>query len=153
MRVLKLLSLGIFLTLFIVPFISNGSVSAADGDQPVVSLGPCDSTTFFGLPAWYKYLETEKIKDESAGGESCDIKIGGLSDTWLVVAAIIDILLRLAALIAVGFIIYGGVLYILSQSQPDKTKQAQATVINAVIGLIIAIIATAAVTFFAGKFK
>jgi hypothetical protein len=118
-----------------------------------VSAEACSQSSFFGLPTWYKYLETEKVQDNLTGGFTCNVKIEGIGDVWLVVAAIIDIMLRLAALLAVGFIIYGGVLYILSQSQPEKTKQALMTVINAVIGLVIAIIATGVITFVAGSFN
>ncbi len=115
---------------------------------------PCSSTTsFLGFPYWYKYLDTQLNYDTNSGLISCDIQLNSINDVWLVVAAIIEILLRLSALLAVGFIIYGGVLYILSQSQPDKVNQALKTTINAVIGLVIAISATALVTFLAGSFN
>lgn len=115
--------------------------------------GPCDSSSLFGLPTWYKYLETETVSNDLTGGNTCDVRLQGIGDVWLVVAAVIEILLRVAALIAVGFIIYGGVLYIISQSQPDKTKQALKTVINALIGLVISVAAAALVSFLAGSFN
>lgn len=113
---------------------------------------PCNQSTFFGLPTWYKYLETEQVTDPITGGNTCDVKLDQLNSTWLIVAAIIEILLRVAAFVALGFIVYAGFLYITSQSQPDKTKQALMTIINAIIGLVIAIVATALVTFIAGRF-
>ena len=82
-----------------------------------------------------------------------DFFLGGITDIWLVVAAVIDILLRIAALVAVGFIVVGGVSYVTSQGEPDRTKTALRTIINALIGLAIAIAATAIVTFIAGRFK
>ena len=65
----------------------------------------------------------------------------------------IDLLLRLSALIAVGFIVFGGVTYTISQGQPDKTKEALRTIINALVGLAIAVVATAFVSFVAGRFN
>ena len=116
-----------------------------------VSAAPCSESVFFGLPTWYKYLETEVVPDPVTGNNTCNVSIEGIGDVWLIVAAVIDMLLRVAAMIAVAFIIYGGVSYILSQSQPDKVSQALKTTINAVVGLIVAIVATAAVSFLAGS--
>lgn len=134
---------------FLLSFLSFGSVFVT----VPASAAPCDTSTFFGLPAWYKYLNTEVAVDPLLGGETCDVELRGIEGVWLVVAAVIEIMLRVAAMVAVVFIIYGGVTYILSQSQPDKVSQALKTTINAVIGLIIAIAATALVSFIAGSFK
>lgn len=135
--------------LFLVSFMGFGVVFS----PTPVSAAPCEPSVFFGLPAWYKYLETEKVPDPLTGGETCNVEMRGIEGTWLIIAAVIEIMLRLAAMVAVGFIIYGGVTYILSQSQPDKVKQALKTTINAVVGLVIAIIAAALVSFIAGSFK
>lgn len=101
---------------------------------------------FFGFPHWYDYLDG--IKD--ANGK-CIPSIQGLSDVWLIVAAIIEILLRVAALLAVAMVIYGGVSYMTSQGEPDKTSSAKSTVVNALIGLGIAVMAAFIVTFIAGS--
>jgi type IV secretory pathway VirB2 component (pilin) len=76
-----------------------------------------------------------------------------LTDIWLIVAAITEILLRLAALIAVIMVIVGGVSYITSQGDPNKTKQALNTIINSLIGLVISVAAATIVTFIAGRFS
>lgn len=141
----------------------TGPVALTERDCSSINLtGPADSEfadgcgssgTFFGLPQWHKYLQNkEQVNDPLTGGTSCNIKINGLNDIWLVGAAILEILLRVAALVAVGFIIYAGVLYIISQSQPDKVSMALKTAINAVIGLTISIAAAALVSFIAGRF-
>jgi uncharacterized membrane protein (DUF373 family) len=69
------------------------------------------------------------------------------------VAAIIDILLRVAAIAAVVMLVYAGVQYIMSQGEPDKTKKALSSIINACVGLIIAMGAAAFVSFAAGRFN
>ncbi len=81
----------------------------------------------------------------------CTPLLASLADTWLVVAAIIEILIRVAALMAVAFVMYGGVSYMLSQGEPDKTAQARRTIVNALIGLALAISAAAIIAFVAGR--
>lgn len=114
----------------------------------------CDfgESSFLGLPRWYKYLTGVVYIDEATGTKQCQPKMNGLVDIWKVVAAVVEILLRIASLLAVVFVMWGGVTYVTSQGQPDKTKQAQSTVINALIGLGISVAATAFVTFIARKF-
>jgi TRAP-type C4-dicarboxylate transport system permease small subunit len=68
-----------------------------------------------------------------------------------VVAAIIEILLRVAAIAAVIFIIYGGFSYTASQGDPEATSRAKGTLVNALIGLAIAVSAAAIVSFIAGN--
>lgn len=113
----------------------------------------CDKgSAFFGFPKWYKYLEAVEFTDPVTNRVQCQPTIKGINEIWLIVAAVVEILLRVGALLAIGFIVYGGVTYVLSQGQPDKTKQSLKTIIDALVGLAISIIATALVTFVAGRF-
>lgn len=98
---------------------------------------------FLGFPTWYEYVH--------APGNCSQVQINSLSDIWLIVAAVIEILLRIAALAAIGFIIAGGFQYVTSQAEPDKTNQARSTIINALVGLVIAIMAATIVNFIAGS--
>jgi len=110
--------------------------------------------TLFGLVPWYEYL-TPTI---NAGG--CDPRsfqnfqntggtgfFGAQSPILLIGLAILDDLIRIAALIAVGYVIYGGIQYVTSQGSPDATRKAQQTIINALIGVTVAILAAAIVGF------
>jgi NAD/NADP transhydrogenase beta subunit len=78
--------------------------------------------------------------------------LNGLNDIWRVVAAVVEMLLRISGLVAIGYIVYGGIQYVISQGQPDKTKTALQTVINALVGMAISVVATAMVTYVAGRF-
>lgn len=116
------------------------------------------NATFFGIPAWYKYLiNADRMRtntDAVSGIVSCDLHEGfkwADGDLVLVGMGILDIALRIAALVAVGFVIYGGISYVTSEGQPDSTKNAQTTIINALIGLVIAILATAIVSFIGNR--
>ena len=101
------------------------------------------SKSFFGLPTWYKYLELNN--------ECQVINFDVPGDLLLVALAVIDGLLTIAGMVAVGFVIYGGVRYITSQGSPDETAKAQQTIINALIGLVVAVIAIAVVSFIGSK--
>jgi len=105
-------------------------------------------SSILGFPTWYEYLQG--VTDKSG---VCSPAITGINDIWLVVLALIDIALRVAAIIAVGFIIYAGFGYTTSQGDPSKTAQAKDTIINALIGLAIAVSATLIVSFIARSLK
>jgi hypothetical protein len=112
----------------------------------------CDKPTFLGVfQPWYQYLN---LTLDSQG--NCSITnftndsrsvLGAHSPFLLIALAILDDLVRLAALIAVGYVIFGGIQYITSQGAPDMTKKAQQTIINALVGLAIAILAASIVTY------
>lgn len=99
------------------------------------------SSNFLAFPTWYEYLCL------NSNGHPT---ISNINDVWLIVAAIIDILLRVGAILAVIFIIYGGIRYITSQGNPEQTNHAKNTILSAVIGLIITIVASVVVGFIAG---
>ena len=109
----------------------------------------CEAKSDFIFPTWYKYIS----KDEKASAESgrCELAFKFPDDISAILLAIVEILLRIGIFAAVGFIIYGGILYMTSQGEPDKAANAQKTIINAVVGLIITIIATGAVSFIGGQ--
>lgn len=111
-----------------------------------------DKPGFFGLPTWHKYLDKVAVTDEKGLITACTPQIRHINDIWLIVAAVIDIMLRLAALGAIVMIVWGGIQYIMSEDQPEKTKKALSTIINALIGLVIAVAATTVITFIAGRF-
>lgn len=113
---------------------------------------------FFGLRPWYYYLPDNDfgVKVQTGPGQfqtfPCDINnnfsfLGNGSDLPLVALAIVDDLLRIAGIAAVAFIIYGGIQYVASQGNPEKTTRARSTIVNALTGLAFALVAIAFVTF------
>lgn len=107
----------------------------------------CDQHTFFGLPTWYKYMVAAgKMKADAGGG--CSLAPGvGPADFALVGLALLDIALRVAGLIAVAFVIWGGIQFVTSQGEADRAARARGTIVNALIGLGIALIAVGVVSF------
>jgi len=67
------------------------------------------------------------------------------------VIRIINALLVLAAIAAIVFVIIGGVRYITAQGDEDAVAQAKNTVIYAIIGIIVIILAAVIVNFFVSQ--
>jgi hypothetical protein len=72
---------------------------------------------------------------------------GAVQDIGGVIQNIITWILGFAALLAVLFIIWGGILYIVSAGNSDRAKSARQTLTYAVIGLIVVILAYFIVRF------
>jgi hypothetical protein len=105
------------------------------------------NSTFLGIfPAWYKYLNPQT---DALGG--CVIKFNELNDLLPIGLALIEAATRLAGVISVIFIMLAGYRYVTSGGNSDKAKSARETAINALIGLVIATVASAAVSFIAVK--
>ncbi len=109
---------------------------------------------FLGLPPWYKYLEVKK--NEVIDGKSVDVacvpQLHGINDLWLVGLALIEILTRIAVLVAIGYVIFAGVKYSESRGNTDKAASAKNTLVDALTGLMIALVATAIIAFIGGRF-
>lgn len=119
------------------------SVFASEVCEPAKGAG-----SFFNLPHWYQYLKGEK--DPLSG--KCIPMVKNLNDIWAIALAIVDMLLVVAGFIAVIFVIYGGFQYITSQGEPDKTAAAKNTIVNAIVGLVIVMLAIGVVSYIGGNF-
>jgi len=104
--------------------------------------GSCPSNSFFFFPPWWEYLG----QDVDAFGE-CTPAFTFPDDIWAVGLAIIDMLLRLAGFIAVIAVIISGVRYMGASGNPEKAASARKGLYNGLIGLFIALTATAVVAF------
>lgn len=140
----------LLLSLLSLPLLLIGAIS-----MPMTAHAACSNEgSFLGLPTWYQYLERS---DDASGG--CEITGPNNTDgklNWALAAsyvalAVVEILLRIASLVAVGYVIYGGIKYIMSQGDPEKAKTARQTIISALIGLVVAIAAAAIVRFLGNR--
>lgn len=103
----------------------------------------CADSPLFGLPHWAEGL--------SFDGD-CNVINFSLGNIWDVVSNVVRIALGLAGYLAVIFIIVGGIMFITSQGEPDRLKTARSILVNAILGLVIAVLASAIVAFIAGRF-
>lgn len=133
------LSIGLLLVFGVMLFIVGASPKAAYAQDPSSS---CQVRNFFGFPPWYKYLDFDEANDcavQSVRYTDGTINIGATAGRVLL--ALTEILLRVAGVVAVGFVIYGGVSYTISQGVPEKTVASRNILLNGLIGLVIASLA------------
>lgn len=137
---------------------SIDEVCNGHGGQPAAgSMEDC-SHSFLGLETWYQYMAPEEFNAD------CTVKCFNVfnqskandcgqkkSDIPLVLLAVVDDLLRIAGLVAVGFIFYAAFNFITSQGDPEDAARARNTAINALVGLVIAMVAVALVSFIGRK--
>lgn len=104
--------------------------------QTASAADPCaDKSTILTIRPWFTNLTDA----------NCNIKPIGSNGVTLqqfvstVIVNIVDMLLQLVAYIAVGFVIWGGFIYLTSGGSPDKAANGQKTVMNALIGVVVAI--------------
>lgn len=122
-----------------------------------VSQGDCDADKakpLLGIiPRWYKYLPYSP--SSVPGVNHCEIQItligkgANPQSLLLILLGFIDMLLRVAGIVAVVFVMYGGFRYVTSQGEPENTSAALRTIINALIGVGIAVVASVVVAFVA----
>lgn len=101
------------------------------------------SAGFLGFPTWYKYLSFTERSAE------CDITFDYKTDSGKVLLAIFEIILRVAGILAIVFVMWGGIQYQLSQGDSERLAKARSVIVNALIGLVITISATAIVNLVA----
>ena len=111
----------------------------------------CDKKgTIITLKPWY-YGLTEEV------GGKCQIKSPGSTAaeqqkfTTRIILTVIEDLLQIAAYVTVAFIIMGGFKYMTSSGSPDQAAKAMKTIINAVIGMVVALGSVGLVNF-VGKY-
>lgn len=83
---------------------------------------------------------------------SCEVEITRLNQILVLVANVISILMFVAGVVAIAFIIVGGFMYIASGGEPGNIKKAKETIVNAVVGLIIALVSFGVVKFITAGF-
>lgn len=153
-----LVGLLTFLFLYsLLQFFSPGGITSQPAPDPSKgkTLAAQCSKDFLTLKPWFAYLPNSAFNSKTCAIENFSLldsqnKKGGTtkqSQLILVVLAILDDLVRLAGIVAVGFVIAGGIFFVTSQGDPEKAKRARNTVFNALIGVVIAIIAASVVSY------
>jgi hypothetical protein len=101
---------------------------------------------FLSFPTWYRGLDCETTVGD---GQHINIaKDSSVSTIIFTVALnILDMALRITGIVAVFYIIYGGFIFITAQGDPQRAGQGREAITRALIGVVIAIAASAAVSF------
>lgn len=137
-------------------FLPTGTAAAAcDQSSPAgcTNKEACskDNFGFFGLEPWYQYLPynyngaTHRCEIASSASENS--VLSNKSFILLIVLAVIDDLLRVAGMVAIIFIIVGGFKFITAQGEPEAAASGRKTILFALVGLVVALIAVVIVSF------
>ncbi len=101
----------------------------------------CSKSDF--LPDLYKNLHS--------AAPQCEVQIDSFGSITTLILNIIGIALFLAGFLAVVFIVIGGIQYTTSGGDEKKVAKAKSTIINAIIGVVLASMAYTIVTFITTK--
>lgn len=125
----------------------GGILGATTTPVQVYAADTCVKSAFLTLPPWYRGLTNTdcSIKTPDSAGVGPFI--------WTVVLNIIDMALQVIGYMAVGFIIYGGFMYMTSQGEAEGAAKARRTMRDAITGLVIAIASVAIVNLVIGIIK
>lgn len=124
--------------------ITTGATSTAGGDGK-----DCDAT-FLGIPAWYRGMQDDScaFKAPETNGQPDAKKL-----VLMVALNIIQAGMAIVGYVTIFFLIKGGFGYITSAGSSDGMAAAKKTITNALIGLVIAILAASIVNAIAGVIK
>lgn len=109
---------------------------------------PCNRHLFFFIPPWWEYLPADKFAAD------CSIQAFSFPNDLLAVSlAVVDMLLRVAGLVAVVSVIAAGVGYITASGTVEKAASARRRIYNSLIGLGIVAVASGFVAFIGNTVK
>jgi type IV secretory pathway VirB2 component (pilin) len=120
--------------------------SVALAPAPATYAIPCTTGgSFLSFPSWNEGLECEK---DSKGTIYVNVEAVGIETfVWTVVLNGLRILLQIAGILAVVMIIVSGYQYLTSAGSPDKVAKAKTRLLQAIVGLAIALLSSSIVYF------
>ena len=113
----------------------------------------CLATVFTAVSPVSQPLYADSRDEAQNGAKLVDGGGGSNQNLPDIITTIINVMLFIAAALAVIMIIYGGIRYITAHGDEKQVKVAKDTIVYSVAGLIIAILAYALVTFIFDRFK
>ena len=139
--------IGVFLFSVVVAFTAAPMATAQSSGG-----GSNCNARFLTAPPWYRGVTDENC-NVSLESVNENIELGGRVGPFLLIVGlnIVEIMMHLVAYISVGYIIFGGFKYMTSAGSQDGSVKARKTITNAVIGLIISLIAVGVITFIVGR--
>lgn len=144
-----MLTLTLFVAAPTVSFVTPMNTFAA-----VPTKGSECEKPILGINPWFRGLAIVKGGQCQIAGPGETLDNGKTVDLagfiWRVALNVIDIGLAIAGYIAFGFILYGGFQFLTGGSNPSQIEKARKTILNAVIGLVIALSAVTIVNLIFG---
>lgn len=93
-----------------------------------------------------------KCGNGNSGGSTAVCGAAGTDNATSMAQTIVTTLLFILGIVAVIMIIVGGLRYITSAGDASRVKAAKDTIMYSIVGLVVAILAYAIVTFVVGRF-
>ncbi len=111
------------------------------------------SKEFLGLKPWFAYLPNSAFQSGTCNIQNFSLLGDGSTPSQIlpIFLVVADDLVRIAGLVAVAFVITGGIQLVTSQAEPDKTKRARETIISALVGVAVAIVAASVVAYIGSR--
>lgn len=110
-------------------------------------------TVFFAISALFGFDVAHAQLQQTVGDLGTeDLGIATTTDFKVVLTDVLKVVLGFVGIVAVGIIIYGGIVYMTAKGDEDKTKLAKKIIINSVIGLVVVLFSYAIVAFVANQF-
>lgn len=115
---------------------SSGNSGGSSGSSGSNGSGSCEHS-ILGLRPWYSGLPM---------GANCTLQSpdedGMAIYVWTIVLNVLSDVFVVAGYLAIGFVVYGGVQYMISAGDPGKVARGKKMLVSAATGLVIALLAT-----------
>ena len=138
-KILQKLLVGLLLVGTLMPAFATPAY--AGSDEPDITYS--QNRNFLGLVPWYNGLATSEGKivqtKANCGGVAGCIDLPAFVAT--IVFNVLDDLMVIASFVLVGFVIYGGYLYLLSAGNPIKAATGKKAIVSAFIGFAVTMLA------------
>jgi hypothetical protein len=123
----------------VIPVVTNAAPT------PLTTFAACTSGRILTFPTWYKNLPINTT--------NCAPMIDDPKDLWIIILNVIEMMMQAAGYLAAGYMTWGGFKYIKSQGNPQNIASAKSTLMNAGIGLGVALSAVAVINFIGTTIK
>jgi hypothetical protein len=133
---------------FGVVIVQPTTVSAADPPDGWTRFNECSSInkpSFLEFPPWNRGLKCDQKDDDPSQISTVIESIPTF--VWTVALNALDILLRIAGILAVVMLIVNGYQYLTSAGAPEKISKAKTGLLKAVVGLAIAVLSSTIIYF------
>ena len=137
---------------------SRGAVGPAFGSKAINPKDDSCEQSVFGIPPWYSGLMAHG-GDGGCTFTSITYVEGGTAKTDFVktgakiASNVIRAALVIVAYVAIGFLIRGGFGYMTSSGSPESMTAAKKTITNALVGMVIALLAASIVNAIGAAIK
>ncbi len=140
--------LGVLVVVFAGVTVMAPEPAMAVEEEPAAEISSCGGGSFMGFRPWYQGLscssttvdgETKWKIDEPNGEEELKKFI------WTIALNILFDLTIAVSYLAAAFVVWGGFQYVMSDGDPGKATKAKTTLSSAIVGTIIAMVASVGV--------